>query len=786
MSIEQQFHQLKKQILQKKFSRMNDMQRKAVFTVNGPLLILAGAGSGKTTVIVNRIAYLVNYGNAYFSDQLPDGLCEEDIVFLKNMASGEFEDEGMFRRLVADHAPRPWNVLAITFTNKAAGELKERLEAMLGDAALDINAGTFHSQCMRILRRNIDRLGYSSSFTVYDTDDSVRVIKESLSALGLSDKVYPPKAVLGEISRAKDQMLTPEEYERQAGSDFRKIELAKVYRSYQRQLKSSNALDFDDIICLTVVLLEQNPDLLERYRDRFRYILVDEYQDTNHAQYRLVSLLSGGHQNLCVVGDDDQSIYKFRGATIENILSFEKQFQNATVIRLEQNYRSTQNILSAANAVIENNTGRKGKNLWTDKGNGEPVSVCRVNNENAEADFIATTISQDIESGMNFRDHAILYRMNAQSATIERYFVRAGIPYRIVGGTKFYDRKEIKDILAYMSVVNNTGDNLRLKRIINEPKRGIGPGTVGKVQEIADGLGLAMFDVLRNADTYAALVKKAASLRDFSGMIEQLREDAVELPLDAFLDSLIARTGYVDELKKQGKEGQTRIENIEELKTNLIKFRQENEDATLGGFLEEVALYTDLDSFNASDDSVTMMTMHSAKGLEFPVVFIAGMEEGIFPGVRSIGEPDELEEERRLAYVGITRAKKKLYITNAAQRMLFGNTKYARPSRFIGEIPEHLVDGEDKTVSRVINFEEESKRAVQPQINVDGVGLQHKAEAVAIDYTTGDRVRHTVFGEGTILSMQPMGNDVLVEVAFDKKGSKKIMANFAKLKKLSD
>ncbi len=786
MSIEQQFHQLKKQILQKKFSRMNDMQRKAVFTVNGPLLILAGAGSGKTTVIVNRIAYLVNYGNAYFSDQLPDGLCEEDIVFLKNMASGEFEDERMFRRLVADHAPRPWNVLAITFTNKAAGELKERLEAMLGDAALDINAGTFHSQCMRILRRNIDRLGYSSSFTVYDTDDSVRVIKESLSALGLSDKVYPPKAVLGEISRAKDQMLTPEEYERQAGSDFRKIELAKVYRSYQRQLKSSNALDFDDIICLTVVLLEQNPDLLERYRDRFRYILVDEYQDTNHAQYRLVSLLSGGHQNLCVVGDDDQSIYKFRGATIENILSFEKQFQNATVIRLEQNYRSTQNILSAANAVIENNTGRKGKNLWTDKGNGEPVSVCRVNNENAEADFIATTISQDIESGMNFRDHAILYRMNAQSATIERYFVRAGIPYRIVGGTKFYDRKEIKDILAYMSVVNNTGDNLRLKRIINEPKRGIGPGTVGKVQEIADGLGLAMFDVLRNADTYAALVKKAASLRDFSSMIEQLREDAVELPLDAFLDSLIARTGYVDELKKQGKEGQTRIENIEELKTNLIKFRQENEDATLGGFLEEVALYTDLDSFNASDDSVTMMTMHSAKGLEFPVVFIAGMEEGIFPGVRSIGEPDELEEERRLAYVGITRAKKKLYITNAAQRMLFGNTKYARPSRFIGEIPEHLVDGEDKTVSRVINFEEESKRAVQPQINVDGVGLQHKAEAVAIDYTTGDRVRHTVFGEGTILSMQPMGNDMLVEVAFDKKGSKKIMANFAKLKKLSD
>ena len=784
MSIEQQFHQLKKQILQNKFSRMNEMQRKAVFTVNGPLLILAGAGSGKTTVIVNRIAYLVNYGNAYFSDQLPDGLCAEDIVFLENMASGKFEDEGMFRRLVADHAPRPWNVLAITFTNKAAGELKERLEAMLGDAALDINAGTFHSQCMRILRRNIDRLGYSSSFTVYDTDDSVRVIKDSLSALGLSDKVYPPKAVLGEISRAKDQMLTPEEYERQAGSDFRRIELAKIYRSYQHQLKSSNALDFDDIICLTVVLLEQNPDLLERYRDRFRYILVDEYQDTNHAQYRLVSLLSGGHQNLCVVGDDDQSIYKFRGATIENILSFEKQFQNATVIRLEQNYRSTQNILSAANAVIENNTGRKGKNLWTDKGDGEPVSVCRVNNENAEADFIASTISQDIESGMKFRDHAILYRMNAQSATIERYFVRAGIPYRIVGGTKFYDRKEIKDILAYMSVVNNTGDNLRLKRIINEPKRGIGPGTVGKVQEIADGLGLAMFDVLRNADTYAALVKKAASLRDFSNMIEQLREDAVELPLDEFLDSLIARTGYVDELKKQGKEGQTRIENIQELKTNLIKFRQENHDATLGGFLEEVALYTDLDSFNASDDSVTMMTMHSAKGLEFPVVFIAGMEEGIFPGVRSIGEPDELEEERRLAYVGITRAKKKLYITNAAQRMLFGNTKYARPSRFIGEIPEHLVDSEDKTVSRVINFEEESRRVVQPQINVDGVGLRHKAEAIDIDYTTGDRVRHSVFGEGTILSMQPMGNDVLVEVAFDKKGNKKIMANFAKLKKL--
>ena len=783
MTLEQQFIPLKRAYLEQKYSHMNEMQRQAIFTVKNPLLILAGAGSGKTTVIVNRIAYMVSFGDAYASEKIPFDLSQQDIDLLRRAVDGEPVDEEQVRQLIAVDCPRPWNILAITFTNKAAGELKERLEAMLGDVALDIHAGTFHSQCMRILRRDIERLGYQKNFTIYDTDDSVRVIKDGLNQMGLNDKIYPPKAVLGEISRAKDQMLTPELYEAQNYGDFRKKEIAKLYRFYQNSLKSSNALDFDDIICLTVVLLEENPDILEYYQNRFRYILVDEYQDTNHAQYRLVSLLSQRHQNICVVGDDDQSIYKFRGATIENILSFENQFQHAVVIRLEQNYRSTQNILSAANAVISNNLGRKGKNLWTDQGDGEKINVLRLLNENAEAEFVADTISKNVVDGMAYHDHVILYRMNAQSSALEHYFVRSGIPYRIVGGMKFYDRKEIKDILAYLSVINQTSDNLRLKRIINEPKRGIGAGTVAKVQEIADGMGISMFDVLKEADTYAALSKKSTPLKQFAEMILDLQEQALELPLYELLDQVLELTGYRDELKRQGKEGQTRMENIEELKTNLIKFTDEQEDeATLSGFLEEVALYTDLDQYNSEEDKVTMMTMHSAKGLEFPVVFIVGMEEGVFPGVQSMSDPEELEEERRLAYVAITRAKKRLYITNVSQRMLFGNTRYARPSRFIGEIPDQYKSTEDKTVTHT---SETFRRSTRPiHINLGNVGTAQKPKQAVVDFGIGDRVKHAVFGEGVVESMQPMGNDTLLEVNFQTKGKKKIMANFAKLTKL--
>lgn len=783
MNIEQQYYQLKKQVLEKLYSHMNEQQRKAIFAVQNPVLILAGAGSGKTTVLVNRIAHMVRFGNAYHSDKLPYGLSQNDIDFLQKTLEGTIDDGGRLQELLAIDRPRPWNILAITFTNKAAGELKERLEKMLGSAALEINAGTFHSQCIRILRREIERLGYGKVFTVYDTDDSVRVIKDVLSSLNLNDKIYHPKAILSEISRAKDMMLDPDEYSRQNSDDYRKNEIAKIYKIYQNRLKASNALDFDDIIYLTVVLFQQYPEVLEYYRKRFQYILVDEYQDTNHAQYQLVSLLSGSHKNLCVVGDDDQSIYKFRGATIENILSFEQQFSNAVVIRLEQNYRSTQNILSAANSVIQNNQGRKGKNLWTDKGDGNKIEICHFENENEEAEFISNTIMEQTSKGGKYSDNAVLYRMNAQSASVERFFVRFGIPYKIVGGTKFYERKEIKDILAYMSLINNTGDNLRLKRIINEPKRGIGPGTISKIQEIAENMGISMFDVIKEADTYAALSAKANPLKEFSAMILDLQQTALELPMEEFLDQLTENTHYIEELKRIDKGWETRVENIDELKTNLIKYSDENgEEATLGGFLEEVALYTDLDSYNTSEDKVTMMTMHAAKGLEFPNIFIAGMEEGIFPGMKAMSEPSEMEEERRLAYVAITRAKVNLFVTNVSRRMLFGSTRYSRPSRFIDEIPSTYKSMNDKTVSNSITYEDSQKP--KAAINVPNVGSKPKASAVEINYSVGDRVNHSVFGEGEVKSMKPMANDTLVEVLFDQKGRKKIMANFARLQKL--
>ncbi|MCI8501253.1 MAG: UvrD-helicase domain-containing protein [Oscillospiraceae bacterium] len=778
-----EFTALKREILEHEFNRMNEMQRRAVFTVKGPLLILAGAGSGKTTVLVNRIAYLLSYGNAYREEAVPEWVGGRELEFLKGFAAQpNEEDREAVRGILAARPPRPWNILAITFTNKAAGELRGRLASMLGeDVGGEVNAGTFHSVCVRILRRNIDRLGYTGNFTIYDTDDSVRVIKDSMADLGVSDKTFPPKAVLGEISRSKDKMLSPKEYINAAGNDYRLSTIGKLYQRYQERMKAANALDFDDLIVLTVQLLDTYDDVLEYYQSRFRYILVDEYQDTNHAQYRLVSLLARGHQNLCVVGDDDQSIYRFRGATIENILSFEKQFKNAVVIRLEQNYRSTQNILDAANAVIANNRERKGKNLWTQNGDGEKIVVRRTGDEGAEAEFVASGIVEHVKQGRKYSDHAVLYRMNAQSNSLERYFIRSNIPYRIIGGRKFFERKEIRDMLAYLNVINNPSDDVRLKRIINEPKRGIGASTVAAAEQIAEGEGIPLFDVLREADTYPALARKAASLKAFTGLISELAFTAEQEELEFLLDELLEKTGYLAMLRADGPEGEVRIENIEELKSNMKSYEEENEESSLSGFLEEVALYTDLDSLNQSDDSVVMMTLHSAKGLEFPYVYIVGMEEGIFPSRNIMNFPDELEEERRLAYVGITRAKERLYLLGASTRMLFGSTSRNRPSRFLEEIPKELTDYQDMTVNSY-SYQPQRKR---PSVFLpENAGRPSRPEPAAIDFKVGDTVGHRVFGNGMVVSMTPMANDMLVEVVFDRVGTKKIMANFAKLKKL--
>lgn len=783
--LQERYLSLKKKIIEQEYSRMNDMQRQAVVTVDGPLLILAGAGSGKTTVLVNRIACLLSYGNAYLDTVVPEKIGEHEIEFLSQYVQHPNEQEReAVHGILAVRPPRPWNILAITFTNKAAGELKERLNAMLGEDGGEVNAGTFHSVCVRILRRNIDRLGYTGSFTIYDTDDSLRVVKDSMADLGVSDKMFPPKAVLGEISRSKDKMLSPKQFIQSVGSDYRLSVIGKIYDRYQTRLKTANALDFDDLIVLTVRLFEEFPDVLEYYQNRFRYILVDEYQDTNHAQYCLVSLLAGKHHNLCVVGDDDQSIYKFRGATIENILSFEKQFRNAVVIRLEQNYRSTQNILDAANAVISHNQERKGKRLWTQNGDGEKIVVRRASDESAEAEFVASSIVENVKNGRKYSDHAVLYRMNAQSNSVERYFIRSNIPYRIIGGHKFFERKEIKDMLAYLNVINNPSDSVRLKRIINEPKRGIGASTVAAAEQIAEGEGIPLFEVLREADTYPALSRRSGPLKEFVRIITELAFAAEQESLEDLLDLLLQETGYRLMLQADGPEGEVRLENIEELKSNMKNYEEENQDdASLSGFLEEVALYTDLDNLNQSEDSVVMMTLHSAKGLEFPYVYIVGMEEGIFPSRNILNFPEELEEERRLAYVGITRAKEKLYLLSAASRMLFGSTTRNRSSRFLEEIPGELTDRKDLTVHTYTPYQPQTKQ-VPAAFSVEPAGRPAKAAPAAIDFKVGDTVSHRVFGNGMVVSMTPMANDVLVEVAFDKVGTKKIMANFARLKKI--
>lgn len=739
--------------LKKQFSHMNNMQQQAVFCTEGPLLILAGAGSGKTTVLVNRIAYI-----------LQSELC------------------------------KPWQILAITFTNKAAGELKERICNAVPEGGSDIWAATFHSTCARILRRYGDRIGFTSHFAVYGTDDQKKLVKDILKQLNYDEKMLPVKRVLNEISKAKDEMLTPQEMLKRAGYDNLKQSVAKVYEIYQSRLKTADAMDFDDMLCKTVELFQNCPDILEFYQNQFKYIMVDEYQDTNKVQYKFVSMLAAKYGNICVVGDDDQSIYKFRGATIENILSFENTFKGAKMIRLEQNYRSTQNILNAANGVISNNTMRKGKTLWTENAVGDKIEVHTSDSERDEAQFIAKTILDGVADGRKFSDFAILYRMNAQSNSIEQALSRSGIPHRVIGGRRFYDREEIRDMVAYLQVINNPHDDVRLGRIINVPKRGIGATTLEKASEIAAGLGESIYSVIKDADVYPQLSRAATKLKSFVALIDGLMEaeQSGDYSLAELYNLILEHTDYEKYLKTEKDNPDVRIENIEELSSNIIKFEEDYaEEASLSNFLEEISLQTDIDNYDAEADSSVMMTLHSAKGLEFPVVFIAGLEEGVFPSIATMMNPDELNEERRLAYVGITRAKEKLYITKAKSRMLMGHTSYNKVSRFVNEIPPELLNytGEKKTFASTNGFSASSSHI---SIGAGSKFTPNKsfntftkpAVKSGTVYKKGDCVFHKVFGKGMIMKTEKMGNDTMLEVAFDKAGTKTLMANFSKMEKI--
>ncbi|MBR3971067.1 MAG: UvrD-helicase domain-containing protein [Ruminococcus sp.] len=778
------FIDAKKAALKHYFSRMNEMQQQAVFTVNGPVLVLAGAGSGKTTVIVNRIANLINFGNAYF-DETRTGSAE-DIQFLIDYAEGKNDDFDTLRDITAVNPVKPWNILAITFTNKAAGELKERLQSMLGEEGAAIHASTFHSACMRILRSEIENIGFGRDFTIYDSSDSQRLIKNVIAELDVSEKQFVPKAVLGEISFAKDKMISPDELLAEAGMDYRKKVIARIYKVYMERLRTANALDFDDILCKTVELFDSFPDILEKYRNRYKYIMVDEYQDTNHVQFRLVSQLSAGHKNLCVVGDDDQSIYRFRGANIENILGFEEQFEGAAVIRLEQNYRSTQTVLDAANSVISNNFGRKEKALWTKGDKGDKIMWYKAADENDEADFIVRTIKADYEKNGKYSRNAVLYRMNAQSNIVERALVRADIPYRVYGGMRFYDRKEIKDVTSYLAFINNPNDMLRFRRIIGEPKRNIGESTVNLIDEISRDLKISPYEVMRDCEQYAPLSKKITALKTAAAMFGELIDMVDEIPLDELLDAVLTKTGYLNYLRNQ-ENGESKIENVEELRTSIIRYMEQSDEPTLSGFLEETALFTDADEDDGGNDRVALMTIHSAKGLEFDNVFLIGMEDGIFPGSRSLDSEEEMEEERRLAYVAITRAKKQLYITSAGRRMIFGQTQRNVTSRFVREMGmEHIVKKDNYTKNKDDHdsgVTEVQSLSLQQQIARDK--RQSAVKTSTATYEAGERVSHKLFGEGTVITATPVSNDYMLEIAFDKVGTKKIMANFAKITKLS-
>ena len=740
------------------YETLNDMQQKAVYHTEGPLLILAGAGSGKTRVLTHRIAYLIG-----------------------------------------EKRVNPWNILAITFTNKAAQEMRERVDQIVGNDGGSVWVSTFHSTCVRILRRYIDRLGYDNNFTIYDTDDQKTLMKDVCRRLDVDTKQYKERALLAAISHAKDELLTPDDMERNAGGDFREKRIAEIYREYQVSLRRNNALDFDDLIVKTVELFQKCGEVLEYWQDRFRYIMVDEYQDTNTAQFKFVSLLASKYENLCVVGDDDQSIYKFRGANIGNILGFERVFPGAKVIRLEQNYRSTQNILNAANEVIANNAERKPKRLWTENPEGDKIHFRQFMNGFEEAEYVVGDIAKGRREGrFQYRDCAVLYRTNAQSRLFEEKCLLANIPYKIVGGVNFYARKEIKDLLSYMKTVDNAADDLAVKRILNVPKRGIGATTITRVQDYADSMQMSFYEALQNAGEIPSIGRAASKIEGFVSFIQSLKSKAQAYTVEEILEEIIDLTGYVDELKAEDtEESRARIENIDELISKTVSYQDlrsaEGAEASLSGFLEEIALIADIDTVDPGQDYVLLMTLHSAKGLEFPNVYLAGMEDGIFPGSMSVfsADPSDMEEERRLCYVGITRAMKELTLTSARQRMIRGETQYNRVSRFVREIPRELVELGETIQDKKPKIPETSSAKsgyAQMRMAFQANAFQPQnfkvTKADSLDYGVGDTVRHVKFGVGIVKNIVEGGRDYEVTVDFDRVGTKKMFAGFAKLKKI--
>lgn len=800
------FISTRKKIIEGEFSHLNEMQRRAVLTTEGPLLLLAGAGSGKTTVLINRISNLIRYGCGWESQDIPTWLPEDAWAKVESAAAGETPVTEEIRAMCAVRPAAPWQILAITFTNKAADELKGRLSAQLGEAAGEVWALTFHSACVRILRRDADRLGFPRSFTIYDQADSLAVMKRVLKDMNLDEKTWPPKALLASACRFKGTLIAPEAAvaQEERSGDIRRIRTAQIVAAYAKRLRDAGAMDFDDLLYYCIRLLQENPDVLAYYQKKFRYVLIDEYQDTNHLQYLFAALMAGGSRNICVVGDDDQSIYKFRGATIENILSFENQYPDARVIRMEQNYRSTGNILRAANAVIANNRERKGKKLWTRKSDGEKITLYVARNEDDEADFVCRIIRT---GGRPARDYAVLYRTNAQSRTIELAMKRSRINYRIFGGTRFFDRAEIKDVMAYLSVVANPTDENRLLRIVNEPPRGIGQTSLERIQAVAAQEGISLFEAMSTA-SHRAGVTAGKKMEEFCRMIREFQLLLSHTPLDEFYDTMLQRTGYLPALEaKGGDENLARVENIRELKSSIVK-SMESAGGDLYGFLDEVALYTDIDTYDRGEDAAVLMTMHSAKGLEFPVVFVIGVEEGLFPGMMAIGDEGEMEEERRLCYVAITRAREKLYLTCAAQRMLYGRTSSNLPSRFTEEIPAPLVErrGVDRRQEIYRSFWDDDGSFRNLNIPSGGADYGRKdyggrsyqktarpaapkkkparpaappTEAASQDFHTGDTVVHKAFGKGVIQKMTPMGGDALIEVQFDSGEAKKMMLRVA-------
>ena len=812
MNFNEKFLKLKRALFDKCYASLNPMQRESVYTVNDPLLVLAGAGSGKTTVLVKRVVFLIKYGNAYYTDFVPPFA---DQSYLAEMEQALRDpDITAAEEMLPDFAYNacpPYRILAITFTNKAANEIKERLVTALGseDVAKDIWAGTFHSICMRILRANCEKIGYTRDFSIYDTDDQKRAVSAAMKRCMLDEKQFPIKSVMTAISHAKDKLLTPEKFALEAGGDFRQSKIAKVYTEYQRALRQSNAMDFDDIIMNTVKLLRTDVDILDYYQKKFKYVCVDEYQDTNEAQFVLTSLLAGGFRNLMVVGDDDQSIYKFRGATIGNILNFDKIYSDAKVIKLEQNYRSTGTILDAANAVIANNNGRKGKNLWTDGARGEKIKIRKLADQNLESkDIVDIVYNAVAKKGRSYRDFAVLFRTNAQSNSIERAFAKSAVPYRMLGGVRFSDRKEIRDAVAYLQLIANHSDRERLLRIINEPRRKIGGVTIDAISTIAAEQNCSMFEVIENAGAYTALSRSAAVLEGFAALINKLTVMSTYLSLPDLFDAVLGESGYRAMIEAAGEEEKDRLDNLDEFKSSIQEYVNRTETPTLSGFLEENALVADVDRYDDTADAVVLMTVHSAKGLEFPIVIIPGFEDGIFPGMQTIvGGEDDMEEERRLAYVALTRAKEQIYILHTKSRLLYGQTQFNPLSRFVTEIPERFVVHEEEDggafFSQTVTgryFNDSPTYPTKRSQPAYGYGTRmggassgaatkpsepvfKQSRTAKETFKPGDRVVHAAFGAGEVLSVRPMGADILYEVMFDRVGTKKLMATYAKLRK---